>query len=127
MAVACIVNVVVLMMMKRDTSDLAICLSISIRRYFSRLWCTYEISTFLRHLDDKQVAVMPVSLAMLLAVLIILNQALAVLDMFMNPDQPVTLALMLGVWALLGIPAYTVMIYVGIGIMRDVHSLTHQL
>ena len=45
----------------------------------------------------------------------------------MNPDQPVTLALMLGVWALLGIPAYTVMIYVGIGIMRDVHSLTHQL
>lgn len=45
------------------------------RNFFSRLWCTYEVSTFLRHKHEKQVQVMPVTLAWLFLVMIILIQA----------------------------------------------------
>jgi len=37
-------------------------------RYFSRLWCTYEISTFLRDPKPKPILVMPAKLAVILLV-----------------------------------------------------------
>lgn len=37
-------------------------------RYFSRLWCTYEISTFLRDSKPKPILVMPVKLAVVFVI-----------------------------------------------------------
>jgi len=37
-------------------------------KYFSRLWCTYEISTFLRDSKPKPILVMPVKLAVVLGI-----------------------------------------------------------
>eukprot|EP00435_Cladocopium_sp_Y103_P030592 s307_g7.t1 len=87
------------------------------RNFFSRLWCTYEVSTFLRHKHEKQVQVMPVTLAWLFLVMIILIQVTSMINLV--KDECDCMALLIVVRSCLAIPGYTFLIYTGIGLIQD--------
>ena len=48
------------------------------RRVFTRLWCAFEIATFLRHDREKPIEMMPVRLSMLYFLLVIVTQDLRI-------------------------------------------------
>lgn len=98
------------------------------RNFFSRLWCTYEVSTFLRHKHEKQVQVMPVTLAWLFLVMIILVQVTAMANLLMDEcDCISSMALIIAIRSSLAIPGYTFLIYTGICLIQDLKDLARQL
>lgn len=99
-------------------------------RYFHRLWCTYEIVTFLRlHGEAARIQIMPAKMAWLLALTVLMWQSVLFTGRFLIDSVgdtvwfPVSLAtVLLEVLGLL--PLYN---YHGLEIFADIETLPNQL
>mmetsp|Transcript_40874 Transcript_40874/g.94896 ORF Transcript_40874/g.94896 Transcript_40874/m.94896 type:complete len:532 (+) Transcript_40874:28-1623(+) len=101
-------------------------------QYFKRLWCTYELATFLREPGhEKSVRIMPVKLAPTLLTICFAWQVIRIAhdaahEYFLNSGSSdwliVSGALLFFIFC--GAPLY---MYVGMGFIRDVQNLPEQL
>ncbi|CAK9096244.1 unnamed protein product [Durusdinium trenchii] len=97
------------------------------RRYFSRLWCVFELCTFLRHEHNKRVVMMPVNLASLFLLVIVLNQVVTMMNVLFDTVTGLSVSAQITIRSLLVIPAYAVMIDAGMELIRDLRDLSKQL
>jgi len=103
-------------------------------RYFSRLWCTYEIAAFLRDqvTDEKPLQVMPVKMSVILFLLSvcwhILTICFYVLEYVTDDDTGMLDEILVGAFVaaflMLTMP---IVCYIGIGLMKDIQELPNQL
>ncbi|CAJ1343919.1 unnamed protein product [Effrenium voratum] len=105
-------------------------------RYFSRLWCTYEVGTFLRAKKQKPILVIPVKLAVILSLfsaaeLVIMvgyfSSAYLNLDTEDTPNDVEQLLSFFLFFSLFYMPALPLLFYLGIGMMSDLKELPGQL
>ncbi|CAK9033469.1 Uncharacterized protein SCF082_LOCUS20496 [Durusdinium trenchii] len=98
------------------------------KRYFSRLWCTYEISTFLRDPQMRRtILVMPVKLSVILVVFSIFEHMISfahflITEIYPDLSHLQELALFLPFLAL-----NPLLYFIGIGMMSDLQKLPRQL
>ncbi|CAK9024985.1 unnamed protein product [Durusdinium trenchii] len=104
-------------------------------RYFSRLWCTYEIGCFLRRMDQARIEILPVKTAYLLILVSILWHTLMISFYLFSgyvreiePDERVNqLIYTSAAMPVLASVLLPVVNYLGMGIMQDVDQLSRQL
>eukprot|EP00439_Symbiodinium_sp_Y106_P047858 s4751_g6.t1 len=101
-------------------------------RYFRRLWCCYELATYLRNPDqaNKPLTIFPVDLSLVLISYAVLQGGFVILTNLMvshlQPliDQaPAVLALQLSLWCLLCVAGLPNMIYVVLQVYKDLEDL----
>jgi len=105
-------------------------------RYFSRLWCTYEVGTFLRDKKQKPILVIPVKLAVIfsifsLAELLIMGGYFASASLTLETESTENefqqLISFLLFFSIFYAPALPVLFFLGIGMMSDLTDLPRQL
>ncbi|CAK9003164.1 Uncharacterized protein SCF082_LOCUS7619 [Durusdinium trenchii] len=99
--------------------------------YFKRLWCSFEVATFLNHGEGKRIEIMPVKMSlllMLLAVHLKIQNTLLTLELGeqLFSDESHTFQRM-AVLAMEGVLMLPMILYVGIGLMKEVDALPDQL
>ena len=99
-------------------------------RYLNRMWCTYEMVTFLRfHSEAARIQIMPVNMALILVLTVLMCQCVLfsghfLMDSIGDPVWfPVSLVLVLLEVLVLG-PLYN---YQGLQIFADIKELPNQL
>ncbi|CAK9070472.1 unnamed protein product [Durusdinium trenchii] len=95
------------------------------RRVFTRLWCAFEIATFLRHDREKPIEMMPVRLSMLYFLLVIVTQGIQLSNVILVRGE--MSAPVLVVVEILFVLLYWIMIYAGVGLAEDLGQLIEQL
>lgn len=103
-------------------------------RYFSRLWCTYEVGTFLRAKKQKPILVIPVKLAVILCLFFVAELVIMVgyfmlsnlkLESTVNDVEELFSFFLL--FSLFYMPCLPLLFYLGIGMMSDLKELPQQL
>lgn len=104
------------------------------RRYFSRLWCTYEVGTFLRAKQQKPILVIPVKLAVILCLFFVAELVIMVgyfMSAKLNLESTVNdleeLFSFFLLFSLFYMPCLPLLFYLGIGMMSDLKELPQQL
>ena len=101
-------------------------------RYFSRIWCTYEVATFLRDPgNQKPILVMPVKMALILFLFAVTEHIIMYWywlahDVAGTDSNLDLLTLFFGFAPALAL-VVPVVFYVGLGLMQDLKELPHQL
>eukprot|EP00438_Fugacium_kawagutii_P018290 Skav223001 [mRNA] locus=scaffold1827:486512:487675:- [translate_table: standard] len=104
-------------------------------RYFSRLWCTYEVGTFLRSKKHRPILVIPVKLAVILSLfsaaeLVIMGGYFVSAEMNLETEAEIEINQLFSFWLLFSlfyIPCLPLLFYLGIGMMSDLKALPGQL
>lgn len=94
-------------------------------RYFTRLWCVYELATFLRHGQAQQVKLFPVAMARVLLVIASSSVPARILDDFnyILGSSDIFAAVVQFAYILLVQP---LILYLLLGVMADVQNLEKQ-
>ncbi|CAK9030249.1 Uncharacterized protein SCF082_LOCUS19140 [Durusdinium trenchii] len=95
-------------------------------QYLTRLWCSYEVATFLRvHGKAKLVTLFPVSMAWVM-ILEAMKLATAVILFVFTFGSGGYVLLLTTVWLVVNVLVGPVYCYIALGLMKEVRGLNHQ-